>query len=358
MCVSCRWWKTLPGPERARWPPAPACARPLPRLAPWALAALLSLLAACGSQAPAPVTFGTSPGESAPPTPPEPPAVGQAVPPLPGFKPASPGATGPGDDGAIASGLVAHDDLDDLIAHIEAILLAEEAQGTPQPVATQTLETEAGTVAVLTVEAGDTLYGLARRLGVTARQLIEANGLAAPYDLLIGQKLTVPGSERPAAAEDAGTGAGDTGPPTPVTTAIVPPLLPASRAEEGLRFAWPVEGRTISSFGPKSGGRHNDGINIAAPAGTPVRAAEDGVVAYAGDEVEGYGNLVLLRHAEGWVSAYAHNAENLVSRGQTVLKGDVIASVGASGGVSRPQSHFELRRGTEAVDPLPYLSAP
>lgn len=355
MCVSCRWWKTLPGPEWARWPPAPAGARLLPRFAPCALAALLSLLAACGSQAPAPVTFGASPGESTPPTPPEPPVVGQAVPPLPGFKPAPPGTTVSGDDGVTASGLVAHDDL---IAHIEAILLAEEAQGEPQPVATQTLETEAGTVAVLTVEAGDTLYGLARRLGVTARRLIEANGLAAPYDLLIGQKLTVPGSERPAVAEDASTGAGDSGPPVPVTTAIVPPLLPDSRAEEGLRFAWPVEGRTISSFGPKSGGRHNDGINISAPAGTPVRAAEDGVVAYAGDEVEGYGNLVLLRHAEGWVSAYAHNAENLVSRGQTVLKGDVIASVGASGGVSRPQSHFELRRGTEAVDPLPYLSAP
>lgn len=352
MCVSCRWWKTLPGPER---PSAPACARLLPRFASCALAALLSLLAACGSQAPAPVTFGTSPGEAVPPTPPEPPAVGQAIPPLPGFKPLPPGAIGSGDDGAVADGLVAQDDL---IAHIEAILLAEEARGEPQPVATQTLETEAGTVAVLTVEAGDTLYGLARRLGVTARQLIEANGLAAPYDLLIGQKLTVPGSERSAAAEDAGTVADDSGPPAPVTTAIVPPVLPDSRAQEGLRFAWPVEGRTISSFGPKSGGRHNDGINIAAPAGTPVRAAEDGVVAYAGDEVEGYGNLVLLRHAEGWVSAYAHNAENLVSRGQTVLKGDVIASVGASGGVSRPQSHFELRRGTEAVDPLPYLSAP
>ena len=117
----------------------------------------------------------------------------------------------------------------------------------------------------------------------------------------------------------------------------------------------PVTGPVVSGFGSKAGGLHNDGINIAAAAGTPVRAAEDGVVSYVGDEIGGYGNLVLLRHANGWVTAYAHNARNLVARGQMVLRGDVIASVGASGGVSRPQSHFELRLGTMAIDPFKHL---
>ncbi len=351
MCVSCRWWKAPTGLERARRAVARFARRRLPPPATVTAGILAAALLAACSQPPAPVTFGASSGGASPPLPPElPPQLpitdhAGAVPPLPGFKPQPPAAAPAqgGDEAPLA---------DDLIAHIEAILLAEEAQGEPQPVATQTLETEAGTVVVLTVASGDTLYGLARRLGVTARQLIEANGLAAPYDLLIGQKLKVP-----AAGAAAAPPAPDASPP-PVTGPVEAPPLPASRADGELRFAWPVAGRVISSFGPKSGGRHNDGINIAAPAGTPVRAAEDGVVAYAGDELRGYGNLVLLRHADGWVSAYAHNAENLVSRGQTVLRGDVIASVGASGGVTHPQSHFELRRGTEAVDPLPHLGSP
>ena len=122
-----------------------------------------------------------------------------------------------------------------------------------------------------------------------------------------------------------------------------------------LQFIWPVTGTVVSNFGPKAGGLHNDGINIAAPAGTPVRAAEDGVVSYVGNEIKGYGNLVLLRHTDGWVTAYAHNARNLVARGQMVLRGDVIASVGASGGISQPQSHFELRQGTTAVNPVEHL---
>lgn len=108
-------------------------------------------------------------------------------------------------------------------------------------------------------------------------------------------------------------------------------------------------------IGPRQGLGRNDGINIAAPQGAPVRAADDGVVVYAGNELRSYGNLLLIRHDGDWTSAYAHNGELLVDRGAAVERGQVIARVGSSGGVSEPQSHFELRNGAEAVDPLEYL---
>ncbi|HEY9539438.1 MAG TPA: M23 family metallopeptidase, partial [Kiloniellaceae bacterium] len=121
-------------------------------------------------------------------------------------------------------------------------------------------------------------------------------------------------------------------------------------------FHWPVRGALLSSYGAKSGGEHNDGINIAAPRGTPVRAAENGVVAYAGEELKGFGKLLLVKHADGWVTAYAHNEALLVSAGDTVRQGQTIARVGSSGHVDRPQLHFEVRRGTRAVDPQAQLS--
>ena len=104
------------------------------------------------------------------------------------------------------------------------------------------------------------------------------------------------------------------------------------------------------------GGGRNDGINIAAPRGTPVRAVEGGVVAYSGNELRGYGNLVLIKHPDGFISAYAHCEELLVKRGQHVKAGQVIAKVGATGGVGRPQLHFELRRGENPVDPKKFLA--
>ena len=107
----------------------------------------------------------------------------------------------------------------------------------------------------------------------------------------------------------------------------------------------------IGGFGPREGGLHNDGINIAAPAGTPIRAAENGVVVYAGNQMQGFGNLLLIKHADGWVTAYAHAAELRVDRGDQVDKGAVIATVGQTGNVTRPQLHFEIRRGQQAIDP-------
>jgi murein DD-endopeptidase MepM/ murein hydrolase activator NlpD len=121
------------------------------------------------------------------------------------------------------------------------------------------------------------------------------------------------------------------------------------------KFRWPVRGRIISDFGAKPGGGKNEGVNLAVPEGTPVHAADAGEVIYSGNELKGYGNLILVRHDEGWVTAYAHNSELKVKRGDTVRRGDVVALAGATGSVSQPQLHFELRQGNKPVDPLKYL---
>lgn len=146
-------------------------------------------------------------------------------------------------------------------------------------------------------------------------------------------------------------------PDTTVTASINPDPEPAvSSGESETRFRWPVRGRIISSFGTKPGGTKNDGINLAVPEGTAVRAVESGTVIYAGNELKGYGNLVLIRHDDGWVSAYAHNSALDVRRGDTVRRGDVVAKAGSTGTVTQPQLHFELRRGNKPVDPINYLS--
>jgi len=138
--------------------------------------------------------------------------------------------------------------------------------------------------------------------------------------------------------------------PEPTTTASLPK---AEEAGEKADFRWPARGRVIAGFSGRGG---NEGINIAVPEGTPVKAAESGTVAYAGSELKGYGNLVLIRHANGYVSAYAHNGELKVKRGDTVKRGQVVASSGQTGNVSSPQLHFELRKGSAPVDPTPYLN--
>ncbi len=122
----------------------------------------------------------------------------------------------------------------------------------------------------------------------------------------------------------------------------------------GNSFRWPVQGRIISPFGTRPDGGHNDGINFSVPQGTSVKAAENGVVAYAGSELKAYGNLVLVRHANNWVSAYAHNGAILVKRGDKVRRGQIIAKAGMTGSVSKPQVHFELRKGSRPVDPAQY----
>ena len=154
-----------------------------------------------------------------------------------------------------------------------------------------------------------------------------------------------------------------TGPSTPAPTAQGPSTprvatneqLPTPDPMSGNSFRWPVKGRIVSVFGTKPDGGHNDGIDLAVPQGTSVMAAENGVVAYAGNELKGYGNLVLIRHANNWVSAYAHNEEILVKRGDKVRRGQIIAKAGATGSVTQPQVHFELRKGSRPVDPTKFM---
>jgi murein DD-endopeptidase MepM/ murein hydrolase activator NlpD len=143
---------------------------------------------------------------------------------------------------------------------------------------------------------------------------------------------------------------------SPEPVAKEPPMAMAAAPKLKGKFVWPIQsGEVISRFGPKPGGLYNDGVNIAAREGTPVLAAGDGTVAYAGKELKGFGNLILIRHANGWISAYAHNESLLVAKGDVVRHGQPIARVGKSGDVERPQLHFELREETDAVDPLLYL---
>jgi murein DD-endopeptidase MepM/ murein hydrolase activator NlpD len=144
----------------------------------------------------------------------------------------------------------------------------------------------------------------------------------------------------------------------PTTTVAANAIDDAADAAstDGKSFRWPVRGRIISGFGSKPNGERNDGINLAVPEGTSVKAVETGTVIYAGNELEGYGNLVLVRHADGWVSAYAHNKDLLVKRGEQVRRGQTVAHAGMSGSVSAPQVHFELRKGAKPVNPLDYLA--
>ena len=150
--------------------------------------------------------------------------------------------------------------------------------------------------------------------------------------------------------------------PAPTVNVVTPAADPApepapqAAAKSDLSFRWPVRGRVIQGFGPKTSGGQNDGINVAVPEGTPIKAAEDGVVAYAGSELKGYGNLVLVRHANGFVTAYAHASELNVKKGETVKRGQVIGKAGATGNVTSPQLHFEVRKGATPVDPTTYLS--
>ncbi|MGE0718193.1 MAG: peptidoglycan DD-metalloendopeptidase family protein [Alphaproteobacteria bacterium] len=152
-------------------------------------------------------------------------------------------------------------------------------------------------------------------------------------------------------------------PPVPVPPASPPPppaRPPAAEApppRDARGFTWPVRGPVLTRFGPTGRGLHNDGINIAAPRGTTVVATDAGVVAYAGNELRGFGNLLLIKHADGWVSAYAHNDTLLVKRGERVRRGQPVARVGQTGNVGEPQLHFELRRGTRAVDPADHLDS-
>ena len=249
------------------------------------------------------------------------------------------------------------------------------------------------------VQSGDTIYSIAKNFGVSHTQLSEHNRISRPDRLRIGQIIKLPDGARSSSV--VADKARYTGPTVKsVTTRHIPvdstrnrrdntrvaslqrdriptssrnsnQALPRQKntkvasvgkiskpvARSNTKFRWPVNGRIISKFGPKSSGSHNDGINLAVPMGTSVKAAENGVVAYAGNELKGYGNLILVRHSDNWVSAYAHNRDLLVKRGDKVKRGQIIAKAGKSGTVNQPQVHFELRKGSRPVDPLKYMES-
>jgi murein DD-endopeptidase MepM/ murein hydrolase activator NlpD len=146
-------------------------------------------------------------------------------------------------------------------------------------------------------------------------------------------------------------------PPSAVKTASVDHVgpLPKPPPRSSKEFAWPVKGKVVTNYGKSSKGVQNDGINIAAPKGATVSAAEHGVVAYVGSDLRGFGNLVLIKHADGWVTAYAHNDALLVKRGDKVKRGQAIAKLGSSGNVDSPQLHFEIRKDSRPVDPTKVL---
>ncbi len=227
------------------------------------------------------------------------------------------------------------------------------------------------------VQAGETLYAISRLYGVEVSTLARVNHLDEPYAIRAGETLYLPPAVTPPEKTASLTPAARPEPapsvsPPPSSPAVsspaVPPDKPAPepprlaapsvpKAGGGRVFAWPLQGRILESYGTGPAGTHNDGINIAARAGEPVRAADAGVVAYAGNELRGYGNLVLIKHPDGYMTAYAHNAKLLVKRGQTVKRGEEIATAGSTGSVSAPQLHFEIRQGTRALDPTDLLPA-
>jgi murein DD-endopeptidase MepM/ murein hydrolase activator NlpD len=228
------------------------------------------------------------------------------------------------------------------------------------------------------VAEGETGIAIASAYGVQWRRIVDANGLQEPYILRRGQRLLLPGDTparapnmeqraasfrididdvltggQPAAAENAPKAVASSAPrPLPSN---VPATQP--RALVG-SFAWPVKGTILSRFGPGESGAKNNGIDISAPAGTPIRAAADGVVAYAGDKVAVFGGLVLLNHGSSWVSAYGHAARVDVVRGQKVTKGQVIGLVGDTGYASKPKLHFELRKDRVPINPMGQLPPP
>ncbi len=255
------------------------------------------------------------------------------------------------------------------------------------------------------VKDGETLVSVSARYDVDERVVASANQLAPPYTLRAGQELWIPDPITNVAAAPIRPVATDmpqisTAPlppkgqiksqdlppisapvelPPPATLpsavarpapAVAPPAaapekevaiavprtaIPEPAPRASARFAWPVNGKILTRFGTLAPGLHNDGINISAPQGTEVHAADNGVVAYAGNELKGFGNLLLIKHADGFTTAYAHNDKLLVKRGDAVKQGQTIATVGKTGNVDGPQLHFEVRKGTQAINPEEYL---
>ncbi|MBE6457401.1 MAG: LysM peptidoglycan-binding domain-containing protein [Alphaproteobacteria bacterium] len=252
----------------------------------------------------------------------------------------------------------------------------------------------------ITVAPGDTLYSLSRKYSVPVNDLAVLNKLSVPFNLVPGQKLKVPdlaqapvakvqvaekveavksvdkrqqyGSEKSQKSSvqtdskvvKQGTAQSQMNGKKVVVVQTQKKIssdptkkLPKINARSSSKFSWPVRGKVLSNYGAKTNGLFNDGINIAATRGTTVKAAENGVVAYAGNEVKGMGNLIIIQHDGGWMTVYAHMDSLAVKRGVKVNVGQKIGTVGETGKVDSPQLHFEIRKGTKAYNPTQYLKS-
>ena len=242
-----------------------------------------------------------------------------------------------------------------------------------------------------TVQRGETVGAIARAHGLTEQQLLEANNLPDARSLRAGQSIAIPGQTAPRQAMASATPQNRTAPRAGHASA---PAAPASDSEGTLQeaeqvkpstevkmtttkqteptceaalanplprmgktFRKPVEGLVIGQFGPQRDGTVNEGLTISVPKGTPIKAAENGVVAYVGDELPGFGNLILIRHAEEYVTAYAHADEIMVKKCDVVKRGQTIATAGVTGDANQPQLHFEIRKNAKPVDPSPLLGS-
>ncbi len=206
------------------------------------------------------------------------------------------------------------------------------------------------------VRRSETLYSIAKRYDMSVSSLARLNRLSAPYTIHPGQVLKISSwQEAGVAATQASVKASGVPKPLKRPNAFKGEAkIPKSQAKK--KFAWPVKGKVISDFGGGQAMGGNDGINIAGKLGTPIKAADNGTVVYAGNELKGYGNLVLVRHKDGWITAYAHNNKLAVKKGQAVVKGQKIAEMGKTGGVKTPQLHFEVRYKAKVVNPKKYLA--
>lgn len=233
------------------------------------------------------------------------------------------------------------------------------------------------------VQKEDTIYSISRKYNVNLNSLAKLNNLKSPFIISIGQKITLPASNIDSieiskkkeqqkkivsikkAKKKQTTPVAIT--PKPSTKpAISKPTtkVPKKKIENiiikpspltSAKFMWPVNGKTISNFGIKNNGKRNDGINIAATIGTKVKASENGIIAYAGNELKGLGNLIIIKHDKNYMTIYAHNNSLLVNKGQRVKRGDNIATVGKTGRVTTPQLHFEVRQKTKSINPITVL---
>jgi murein DD-endopeptidase MepM/ murein hydrolase activator NlpD len=195
------------------------------------------------------------------------------------------------------------------------------------------------------VRPGQSLFRIAKTYGVAIQKLRRVNRIPNPSKIKAGDRLFIPGARKVLHVPIY----------RPEETAILERKLPArGTGVAHLRFAWPVKGRIVTHFGIQDGFKNN-GVGIAAKQGTPVRAAEKGKVVYSGADLRDYGNLIIIDHQGGFATVYAHNRVNLVTRGKTVGRGQVIAEVGMTGIAETPYLHFEIRRGGKAKDPLAFI---